>query len=250
MSTFLLLYAGVDEDTTGPLDPGTLSPAEHYKEDSWDVKEWVDSIGSTAKWDAGDGIWQTATTKNSLFCYEGSGSGNLTSTTTPKAQDSFNNTGDLTMYYVYRWDGTINDTMTWMNGNQTNEIFRIKFATGNKHYTQFTDSSSTSLISYPDTPTYSGGDWFVTGIRLKNQTNDGELTIVHKQSKGTPITDATWLPTDFTSGVIGANKLWTNNTGSETYDGVIAEIIQFTDYHSDETMLRVNQFLQNKWDIT
>ncbi len=93
MSNIFMLFAA-PTSSSGPLDPGTLSPAEHYKEDSWSAKEWQDSIGA-AVWNQGEGAWQTGTTKNSLLCYSGSGSGSLWSNHATIPHSSFENTEDL-----------------------------------------------------------------------------------------------------------------------------------------------------------
>ena len=250
MSRFLLLYAEVS-GTDSPLDPGTLSPSEHYKEDGWFFEinpDWRDDIeGVNRAFDNG-GSNLTPTSQNGLTCWESAGNSTLNSLSSLRSGTTWLEADNyITMYFVVRWDGGTTDYLLDWFGATGSQGFQVAMTTGDRSFFKVTDESSNILQLYPATVLSSG--WQVWALKIQNLTNDSKATWINKQSEPISVSQSTWVKTGLENST-ATNRIFTNLDLTLRWDGAMAELIMFRDNHDDSTMLRVNQFLQNKWDIT
>lgn len=238
------------DDGVSPIDPATLNPSEHYNEATWIASplEWRDvADGADRSFDNVVGV-PNPITQNDLLCYEGSADiamnwlTSLKATlTTWKASDEY-----MTFYFVVRWDGNTTDYVLEWLGDVGDSNLVLAMTTGDRVFFKMIDSSGNILQLYPVTVLSSG--WQVWSFRYQNLTNDAVATWYNRQSDGLSVSQSTWVKSGM-GDTIGTSRIFSNNDLSLRWDGAIAEIILFRDNHSANTISRVNQFLQNKWDI-
>ncbi len=244
---------GIDgvPDTTSPINPATLNPAEHYNELTWNTTplEWRDvADGADRAFDTKTGGVISSTTQNSLLCYESAASSSLywnASSLKPMSSwvvdDEY-----ITMYFVVRWDGSITDYVLEWLGEVANTNLVLAMTTGDRVFWKFTDSGTNILQLYPVTVMSAG--WQVWCFKFQNKTNDAVATFYNQQESAISVSQSTWIKSGI-GDYLSVNRLFSNNPLTLKWDGALAEIILFRDNHSDNTIGRVNQFLQNKWDI-
>ncbi len=229
-------------------DPAELSPTEHYKDGSYTLKLWYDSLRPARQWNLGavDADF-TKITKNSLECMESNGSAFLHSDLTgaDKPSSTIVETSDgWTIYIVGRWDGTLNDTIAMINGVTFESRIRFKVDGSGKIFAELYDGT-VQILGY--SPVLSAGQWFSIGITITHATGAGK--IVFMQEDAVEDTEVGWTP--FTcDGVTSTSRLYSNDTTTEKWDGAMAELIIFQDAHTVEQMKAINAFNASKWDIT
>jgi len=247
MSRFLLLYS----DAGAPAwdgDPADKTVAEHYNETTWWFEgqpDWREmSAGATQAWDSG-GAALSSSTQNGLAIWEAS-AGSLESLSVTKPFSTWVPADDwITMYWVVRWDAGINDTAMWIEGAQANELLRMKVTTDDAFYLQLRCTNGEDLIISPGASTTSSG-WHVWSFRVHNIASAGVLDFFQDQESPRNVTNASWVDMGFGDWT-GTNRLWSNNTLTERWDGSIAEIILFREEHTDAEVQAINSFLATKW---
>jgi len=231
----------------GPLDPATLSPDEHYKEDGWSAGITWSSAG-VQKWNFDAGTSPTPGTQNGLTYYQSVGSANIISNTTPKSLTFAVTDTGITLYLVVRPDsGLRNRTVFYLTGNNGNRLWRVKIDSVGQFYTQARDGGAQNLIINPS-GAIDNSTFQVWVLRIKNVTGDGALDVWLNLVKNSVI-NASWTATlidAFWSG----NTIWNNDGGAEAWRGAFAEMIFFKALHTDITIERVIAFLKTKWAIT
>lgn len=231
-------------------NPADLNPVESYDENGWDTKKWHDNLRVTREWNQGNVDADfTMITKNSLACMESNGSAFLYYIIDADQDDPFSqmSNGDISFYVVFRWDGTVNDTLLWKFGKTpANSKFRMKADGTGKFQVEANDG--TNSLNVLSAGVMSSGDWQVVGVTLKNQTNDGELIVYLNQSDPVSDTDASWDVIQFAE-ALSTSRLYSNDSTTEKFDGALAQISIHQSIHTKAQAQAVNAWLTNKWNI-
>jgi hypothetical protein len=235
-------------------DPADLTPAEWYNETTWfweGEPDWRELTGGANQaFDTMTGAAAiTPTSKNSLTCYESAAAGSLHSLSATRNFSEWLTTDPwITIYIVARWDGGADDTLLWFDGAQANELWRVKVSSSNQFYTQVRATNSESLIISPGVDSTSSG-WHVWAIRIHNITGAGVIDWFQEQETPVNVTNASWVAMGI--GVqTNINRIFSNNSLTEKWDGALAELILFKEEHTDAQVQAINSFLATKWGIT
>jgi hypothetical protein len=229
-------------------DPADLNPTERYMDGSYTLKVWWDSLRATRQWNLGAvDVDFTKITKNSLECMESNGNAFLWTDKTgldrPFSTLTDAGTGQ-TIYFVARWDGTVNDTLFYLFGALVDRIIRVKAEGTGKLYMQWTDGT-TSLFG-TSANSIGAGNWFVGAMTVDHSI--GKATFRFNEEAEVTSTNASFVP--FTLfGATANERLYSNDTTTEKWDGGFAELIAYNDVHTSEQMLAINSWLLNKWNI-
>lgn len=247
MRSFLLLYDAPSDDT-GPLDPATLSPAEHYLETTWNGSgHWTN--GQTA------GVFDTrtsgitATTVNSLKAYVSNGTTTQilrSLSSTPIALQFADTETWITYYMVFAVSAgaPVNRYPFWMAETGGDEHFGFHNADGTVGF-WWRDVSNRAATQV--TPAaVSDGNPRVYAWRVNNVTNAVVADLWVNGTKNTTVSTNPMTKIANTSTPNLFNTVIANNA----FQGTWCELIQFKAEHTDGQIERVTTFLKSKWGIT
>lgn len=242
-----LLHA-IDGGFSG--DPSELNQVESYNELGWTNKLWYDNILGTRGWDDNlSASYLFMIQKNGLDCLESATQfGSIFYTISADETDPWSQMGggggDITFYMVFRWDGTINDTLFFKQATPNGAFFTLSAITGNKLYIEYNDG--TVVLKGQANDLING--WNVIGVTLKNQTNDGEIIIYHNLNSPDTATNGSWTPIDMNVG--STSRLLANLSTTQIWGGAVAEVSIHQEIHTPVEVALVIGWLAAKWGIT
>jgi hypothetical protein len=137
--------------------------------------------------------------------------------------------------------------MFYISGAQANSLIRVKVAADNAFYVQVQCTNLQDLIVSAGVESTSVG-FHVWAIRIDNTSGAGVIDWFQEQEDPIQATNASWVP--FGIGTqTNSNRLFTNNSITENWNGGICEMIIVHEQQTDDEVQRTNAFLQAKWGI-
>lgn len=249
MSKLLTLLApSSGGGASGPTDPATLSPYEHYTETNWVSNDWECNI-TNAEFDT-KSVHITATTVNGLTAYQSDGYAlsALSSISSSPRSLYYDAGGDMTFYFVFRiYTGVTGKYLYWLPDAVDGNKGLIGYVTGaGKPSFYARDNSSRDLI-ITSTNAQNDNNPHVYAYRLHNVTNEAYADLWVDNVKETQVTLSPWTQIYNNAQI---PKLVGDYTGNNSARMTLCEVAYFKTAHTDDQCSGVSQFLMSKWGVS